>query len=340
MNNPAAQTLDKIRGFKVPNIGKIPALLKREFLDSKTGFFTVPLVIAGFTLFAMILGLISLEIQFGDEIDLDLGTATITIDGEVYTDDDFDSDIGEENFGQLLGRAVSGATSAGILIILPFVVFFGLLSSLYDDRRDRSFLFWKSMPVSDTKEVLTKLGYYAIAGPFILFAFMMVLGFIAMLVVTPFIWYHGGSAMDLLWGPTPFISMWVSAAANYVVYALWILPILAWLMLASAYAPKAPMIFAIVPVIAIITVEVLFNNGQTYLAEALLDRIALDYGHIMGDILEKGKHFQGDMEVRDLSIGDAFRALGASFANTKFWVGQLFTGAFLAGAIYLRRYKV
>ncbi|MCH7807109.1 MAG: hypothetical protein IH995_08215 [Proteobacteria bacterium] len=340
MSNPAAQTLDKIRGLKVPNIGKIPALLKREFLDSKTGFFMVPLVIAGLTLFAMILGLISFELQFADEIDLDLGKFQVTVDGETFTDDAFGDDIDKENFGHILGRAVSGATSAGIFMILPFVVFFGLLSSLYSDRRDRSYLFWKSMPVSDTKEVLTKLGYYAIVGPFILFAFMMVLGIIAMIVVTPFIWGHGGSAMDLLWSPTPFISMWFSLAAHYVVYALWILPILAWLMLASAYAPKAPMIFAIVPVVAIITVEVLYNNGKTYLAEALLDRIALDYAHIMGDIIEKGKSFQGGIEVRDLTISEAFQALGASFANAKFWVGQLFTGAFMAGAIYLRRYNV
>lgn len=340
MSNPAANVISRAKAFKVPNIGKIPALLKREFLDSKTGFVLVPMVVAGFTIFAMILGLISLEYQFGDEIDVDLRELQVTVDGETINGDDWGDDMNGENFVQILGRAVSGATSAGILMVLPFVVFFGLLSSLYDDRRDRSFLFWKSMPISDTKEVLTKLGYYAIVGPLMLFGFMMALGFIAMLVVTPFIWYHGGSALDLLWGPTPFISMWISAAANYVVYALWILPILAWLMLASAYAPKAPMIFAIVPVGAIITVEVLFNNGQTYLAEALLDRIALDYGHIMGDILEKGRHFQGDFEVRDLSFGDAFRALGASFANTKFWIGQLFTGVFLAAAIYLRRYKV
>jgi len=340
MSNPAAQVISKAKGFKVPNIGKIPALLKREFLDSKTGFFTVPLVVAGLTLFAMILGLISLEVQFGDEIDLSLGNATITIDGETYTDQDWGDDMGRENFAQLLGRAVSGATSAGIFMILPFVVFFGLLSSLYDDRRDRSYLFWKSMPVSDTKEVLTKLGWYALVGPLMLFGFCLVLGIIAMIVVTPFIWAHGGSAMDLLWGPTPFISMWVAAAANYIVYALWILPILAWLMLASAYAPKAPMIFAVVPVVAIITVEVLFNDGQSYLATALLDRIGLDYGHIMGDILEKNKYMHNNFEVRDLTIADAFRALAATVTNAKFWIGQVLTGTFMAGAIYLRRYKV
>ncbi len=340
MNNPAANVISRAKAFKVPNIGKIPALLKREFLDSKTGFFTVPMVVGGFTLFAMILGLISLEIRFGDEINLDLNGMEITVDGETLSDGDWaDSDV-KDNFRQILGRAVSGATSAGILMVMPFVIFFGLLSSLYDDRRDRSFLFWKSMPVSDTREVLTKLGYYAVIGPMILFGFMMVLGLISMIVVTPFIWYHGGSALDLMWIPTPFISMWVAAAANYIVYALWILPILAWLMLASSVAPKAPMIFAIVPVGAIITVEVLFNNGQTYLAEALLDRIALDYGHIMEGIIDNGHRFRGDFEINDLTIGDAFRALGQTFANVKFWVGQALTAVFMAGAIYMRRYNV
>lgn len=338
MSNPATQTLNRLKGFKVPNIGKIPALLKREFLDSKTGFFTVPMVVAGLTLFAMILGLISLEIQFGDEIDLDLGNLEVTVDGETWTQDDWDDDRG--HFAQILGRAVSGATSAGIFMILPFVVFFGLLSCLYDDRKDRSYLFWKSMPVSDTREVLTKLGFYALAGPMILFGFMMILGIIAMLVVTPFVWYHGGSALDLLWGPTPFISMWFAVAANYIVYALWILPILAWLLLASSFAPKAPMIFAIVPIVAIITVEVLFNNGKTYLGEALLDRIALDYGQIMEPIVDDGHRWQGNFEVNDLTIGDAFKALSGTLANFKFWVGQVVTAAFATGAIYFRRYNV
>ncbi len=341
MSNPATQVIDRVKGFRVPNIGKIPALLKREFLDSKTGFFTVPLVVAGFTLFAMILGLISLEIQYGDEITLDLNDMQITVDGDTWVDhgDWNDSDT-KDNFRQILGRAVSGATSAGILMVMPFVIFFGLLSSLYDDRRDRSYLFWKSMPVSDTREVLTKLGWYGLVGPLMLFGFMMVLGFFAMLVVTPFIWYHGGSAFDLLWAPTPFISMWVAAAANYIVYALWILPILAWLMLASSVAPKAPMIFAIIPVGAIITVEVLFNNGHSYLASALLDRIALDYGQIMERIVDDGHRFRGDFEVSDLTIGDAFQALGQTFANVKFWVGQGVTAVFMAGAIYMRRFNV
>lgn len=340
--NAISALREKIPSIPWSKLGQIPALLRREFLDQKTGFFYVPMVVAGLTLFVLILGLINAEIQMGDDIELDLGNATITIDGEVIGGDDLDGELNglsRDKFVELLSKAFTGGTSAGLLMILPFVVFFSLLSTLYDDRRDRSFLFWKSMPVSDTKEVLSKFAFCALVGPFILFAFMMLLGLASMVVVTPFIWLHNGSAFELLWGPAPY-GMWFSLAANYVVYAFWILPFLAWLLLASSYAPKAPMIFAVVPIIVIIAGEGIFRPENMAIGQIMLDRLALDYAHIMGDIFEEKGLFEGDFEVHMLTMGDAFSALGKSFASFKFWIGQLFTGVFVAAAIYLRRYKV
>lgn len=343
MTNAATNAMARVKAFKIPNWGKIPALLKREFLDAKTGFFTVPLVVAGLTLFVLIAGMISLEMRMAAEgVDLDLGTATVTVEGEVFAEGDLRSEFDgatKEKVIDVVSKAFTGGTAVGLIMILPFVIFFGLLGSLYDDRKDRSYLFWKSMPVSDTREVLTKLGFYAFAGPAVLFAFMMILSIASMIVVTPFIWGHGGSAYELLWGPAPFISMWIADLANYFVYALWILPVLAWLLLASAYAPKAPMIWAVVPVVAIIAGESIFTE-QTWLGQALLDRIALDYADIMVPIFEAKQSFEGNYEVHLLTIGDAFRALGATLVNAKFWIGQLFTAVFVAGAIYLRRYRV
>lgn len=343
MTTAANSALARLKDFKVPNWGKIPALLKREFLDAKTGFFTVPLVVSGLTLFVLIAGMISLEMRMSAEgVNLDLGAATVTVEGEVFAEGELRSEFDgatKEKVIDVVSKAFTGGTAVGLIMILPFVIFFGLLGSLYDDRKDRSYLFWKSMPVSDTREVLTKLGFYAFAGPAVLFAFMMVLSIASMIVVTPFIWAHDGSAFELLWGPAPFISMWVADLANYFVYALWILPVLAWLLLASAYAPKAPMIWAVVPVVAIIAGESIFTD-QTWLGKALLDRIALDFADIMMPIFEAKRSFEGNYEVHLLTIGDAFKALGATLANTKFWIGQLFTAAFVTGAIYLRRYRV
>jgi ABC-2 type transport system permease protein len=340
----AANALVKIRGFKVPNWGKIPALLRREFLDSKTSFFHLPLIVIGLTLAVLVMLMVSFEVRYGDQVNLDLQNFSITVDGKVMAHNGHFADTLDQEdqgkFAQIFSRAVSGGNSVGLLMILPFVVFFGLLGALYDDRKDRSYLFWKSMPVSDTREVLAKFGFYTLAGPAMFFFYMMVAGIGAMILVTPFIWLHNGSAMDLLWGPAPFISMWFATAATYVVYALWILPILAWLLLASAYAPKAPMIWAVVPIVAIIATEAIFNDGQTYLGNALLDRIALDFGHIMQPIFEHKQNFKGDFEINDLTLGDAGRALLATLASAKFWAGQIFTAGFVAGAIYLRRYRV
>ena len=342
MSNTKAisQVMARATGFKVPNVGKIPTLFKREYLDQRTGLITMPMVVAGLTLLALILGLITMEYQLGDEITLDLGKVTVTVDGEVYSEADFEGEFKGQRLTEIMSKAFTGAISFGILLILPFVVFFSLLGTLYDDRRERSYLFWKSMPISDTKEVLAKFGFNVFAGPLVLFTWGLALSIVAMVIVTPFIWAHGGSAFDLLWGPAPFISMWFGAAGTYWVLALWILPILAWLILASAYAPKKPLIFAVVPIIAIVVAESILRTGDSVILEAIGSRF-VEFGYIMEDIFDHANRMQrDDIKINLLRPGDAWTALMASLASGTFWIGQLFTGAFLAGAIYLRRYKV
>lgn len=330
----------RAKGFKVPNIGKIPALFKREYLDQRTGLITMPMVVAGLTLLALILGLITAEYQLGDEVTLDLGKVTVTLDGEVFTEADLAEELDGRKLPEMISKAFTGAISFGILLILPFVVFFSLLGTLYDDRKERSYLFWKSMPISDTKEVLTKFGFNVFAGPLVLFAWGLALSIVAMAIVTPFIWAHGGSAFDLLWAPAPFLSMWFGAAGTYWVLALWILPILAWLILASAFAPKKPLIFAVVPIIAIVVAESIIRTGDSVFLEAIGSRF-VEFGYIMEDVFDHANRMRrNDFQVNLLRPGDAWAALVASLASFKFWIGQLFTGAFLAGAIYLRRYKV
>ena len=335
-----SQVIERVRGFKIPNVGKIPALFKREYLDQRTGLITMPMIVAGLTLLALILGLITAEYQLGDEVTLDLGNVTVTIDGEVYTEADLDEEIDGQKLKEVISKAFTGAISFGIILILPFVVFFSLLGTLYDDRKERSYLFWKSMPISDTKEVLSKFGFNVFAGPLVLIAWGLALGLVAMIIVTPFIWAHGGSAFDLLWGPAPFFSMWFGAAGTYWVLALWILPILAWLILASAYAPKKPLIFAVVPIIAIVVAESIIRTGDSVILEMIGSRF-VEFGYIMEDVFEHGNRMQrDDFQVNFLKPGDAWAAFVASLASGKFWIGQLFTGAFLAGAVYLRRYRV
>ena len=67
----------------------------------------------------------------------------------------------------------------------------------------------------------------------------------------------------------------------------------------------------------------------------------VEFGNIMEDVFRHGVRLQKDsFEMHLLRPGHVWAALVASLASAKFWIGQLFTAAFLAGAIYLRRYKV
>ena len=50
-------------------------------------------------------------------------------------------------------------------IVLGVVVFFFCLGALFDDRKDRSVLFWKSLPISDQATVLSKVAMALVVAP-------------------------------------------------------------------------------------------------------------------------------------------------------------------------------
>src|SRR3546814_18250586 len=91
--------------------------------------------------------------------------------------------------------------SAWPLIALAFVVFFYCLGALYDDRKDRSVLFWKSLPLSDSQTVLSKAASALLVAPLIatLAALATMLGFLV--VASVMVMIHGGNPVALLWGP-------------------------------------------------------------------------------------------------------------------------------------------
>src|SRR6476469_4184286 len=64
--------------------------------------------------------------------------------------------------------------AAIMLILTAFIVgVFYCLDSLYGDRRDRSILFWKSLPVSDLTTLLSKITIPLVVLPVISFAIIL-----------------------------------------------------------------------------------------------------------------------------------------------------------------------
>lgn len=166
---------------------KYTTLLRRELLEHRTSFITVPVIISGLMVALLLLTL--LNGQFGS-----FGEADEKI---TFTFADALNRAADRLSGPQKQAAVafffSGFTSL-IWMIFPFVVFFTLLGSLYEERRDRSFLFWKSLPVSDWEEVLTRL-FGATWVPFITYSIISVIAALVMLILASLVALIQGGAV-------------------------------------------------------------------------------------------------------------------------------------------------
>lgn len=304
------------------------ALMTRDFIDNRMGFFTIPAIISVILLVVLIFSTMSAQFN----------VATIELDnGERI-----------EGFGALLGHfadteleqrreIITGAMFAfvaPVILILPFVILFSLLSSLYDDRRNRSILFWKSMPVSDATEVASKFAASVVMAPAILIGFALVLQVAFLAVASLIAILNGGSPWDLVIGPAQPVSTWFFAIGQYLLWALWALPVLGWLMIVSAAAPKAPLLFAVViPFVAALLEELAFDTNHFFFW--IVNRVGGFHAKI-GDpsIWDK----EGDLGVNLVLAHDLASRFGDSLVTADFWFGTVITAGLFWGAIQLRRF--
>jgi ABC-2 type transport system permease protein len=331
-NTDSEMNTSAAKKFSITSLGKFPAMLVREFHEHKTAFVIVPLVISTLMVMATLVSMMTAN-------DLE-HVLSIDADEIQYLSDKFEQIKADpERFNEVkMALKVAAGMISGwmVFLLLPFVVVFPLLNSLYDERQERSYLFWKSMPVSDAMEVAAKFVFITLIGPFILFAIAALLGLTQLILLTPFIWSQvNGEVVGILWQYMPVLSVWFTIASFYLLLWMWVLPILAWFMLASSYAPKAPLMFAIVPPAAIAILEQIIDTGHSYMAEAIGSRFEM-----MGEMIENAVDSNAwDLDVYAPTMGDAFSAIGYGLAEPAWWMGTATAGAFLAGAIYIRKYR-
>ena len=186
------------------------------------------------------------------------------------------------------------------------------LDALYGERRDRSILFWKSLPVSDLTTVLSKITIPLVILPLLSFAIT---------VATQFI----GVNIGTLWAEASFFH--VSLVLLYhllTVHGVWYAPLYGWLLLVSALAPRAPFIWAFLPPFVICGVEKIAFNTSHFLA--LLQYRLLGPGGAMAPD-NHPKDFMATL------IPEHF------FSTPGLWTGLVVAAVFLFAAVRLRRYR-
>lgn len=135
---------------------------------------------------------------------------------------------------------------APIMFVTFLVGLFYCLDALYGERRDRSILFWKSLPVSDRTTVLSKASIPLVVLPLFAFALSLVTQRFMMLQATAVLLANDMSAAPL-WKEFRFFQESLIMIYGLSVHALWYAPIYGWLMLVSAWAKRAPLLWALVP---------------------------------------------------------------------------------------------
>lgn len=218
-------------------------------------------------------------------------------------------------------------TAAALIMGTGVIVgIFYSLDALYGERRDRSILFWKSLPVSDLMTVLSKMSIPLVVIPLVTFVITVAAQFI-MLLLSSVVLLGSGISLATIWANAPLFH--VSGGLFYhilTVHGLWYAPIFGWLLLVSAWAPRAPFIWAALPPFVIWGVERLAFNTSHFL-NLMAYRIT-------------GPEVSSAMRP-DSTLSDMVTALTPLqfFATPGLWTGLALTAVFLYSAVRLRRYR-
>ena len=217
---------------------------------------------------------------------------------------------------------LSGALIMGIALVVGI---FYSLDALYGERRDRSILFWKSLPVSDLTAVLSKASIPLVFIPLLSLVITIATQLIMLLLASAVLLGSGANIASLWTQDSLFHASLVLFYHIITVHGLWYAPIYGWLLLVSAASPRAPFVWAVLPPFVICGVE---------------------------QIAFKSTHFFNMLQERFIGPPDPAMTMqaGASmdpmhliphhfFSQPGLWVGLAIAAAFLFAAVRMRRYR-
>ena len=278
--------------------------VRREIWENRS-LYIAPLIAAGLVLFGFVISLLDLPQRRPSH-------------GMHFT-------AGATPTHQMLAAIPYSVAAAAVMITAIIVGVFYCLGALHGERRDRSILFWKSLPVSDLTTVLSKATVPMVILPVVTFVVVIVLQ-LTMLVISSVDHLMFGMSVVDVWTGVPLLHMTLTFVYALVVMALWHAPIYAWLLLVSAWAKRVTFLWAFLPPLAICLVEkIAFDTG--YFAHFLSYRI---FGGVSAA-------FSWPAHARNTMGGQPSIDLVGFLSTPGLWLGLLAAAALTAAAVWLRR---
>ena len=312
-------------------------LVKREYWEHKGGIFWAPVIVgAFFTVMLLISVLVAvLGVNHGDGMHIN-GVLVQNLSAQMPL---------EDKLNIAHGLSMSYLYSIlPLLAVLAFVVFFYSLSCLYDDRKDKSILFWKSMPVSDTQTVLSKLFTILVLTPIIPLALGVIIAVIFALGAGLALQSVGVSVLGTTLSSSEFYLLPLQILACLPIFILWAFPSVAWFMMVSAWSPRFPILWAVgIPVI--IGVLLSISEGMSGVGiphawywENIVGRL---FGGFVPGVWLAFFDVTSHTGVREGSPGglEVLKASWAILGYAKVWIAVALGLVMTYATIRLRRYR-
>ncbi len=311
-------------------------LLKREYWEHKTGFQWVPVGISALALFATLLAVLFLT---NDTVKISIGAQNPTDLLGLWEATASDSDK------RLAMTAWYYSNILNLAVVMGFVGYFYCLGALYDDRKDKSILFWKSLPISDAETVLSKVVSVCIVLPLLIFAISVITNIGMMLIGLLFAAMSHGDIAGMVFSPGVILTAsWYQLVASFMA-VLWVFPFIGYLLFISSATKKVPFLVSWLPIIVIVIIESIVFRSGNFIGwigtqfSGIFKAYSTPYS-IMSQFDEEGLSELKEVTSRiGWDFGDGWGSFSNQLTDMNLWFGLIIGSLFIAGAIYIRRYR-
>ncbi|MES2760386.1 MAG: hypothetical protein V4693_23685 [Pseudomonadota bacterium] len=319
-------------------------LLRRELWENNGSFVRVPVIIA-LTMLAFLvcmLGYGVFQTGFGD---------SVTINGQALSKVTMWNAMPLERRTEI-AQGLAGAYiafAAPLFLVLPLVTFFYCLAALYDDRRDRSILFWKSLPISDQATVLSKTLTALVVAPLITMAVGTAAALIMLVIGLAIASFNGLNIAGLLLTSSSFYLAPLRLLGLLPVYVLWAIPTVGWLLMVSSWARSKVFLWAVgTPLLGLLLVQWINFMATNFLGAGLNVKlfehiVARGLGGLIPGIWMKFANVPGsamlDRGSRSIDAGSIFTESWMTLLQPQVWIGVIAGAAMIYVAMRLRRFR-
>jgi ABC-2 type transport system permease protein len=346
-------------------MNKFLTLIRRDMADNRGALIITPLVIAAVILVVTIISSLTGNARFGFNPNDFGGHAKVEFNADIETDGGGKANVTRDKDGRVVitspdgqkkslakvmdKEGIDGLTTVlpigtGVASLLPLsvaaiAILFVLAGALHDERKDRTILFWKSMPVSDIQTVGAKV--VSIVGIGMSFAFVVaiVLHLAITTVAVLTLDRIGLTGIPLGAVLANAAKLWLVLGFGLLLYIGWALPVYGWVSMVSAWAPKMPFVAAFAPLIVVplMYMAVAFRGNEN---DPILNILWDPVSRLTGEPIFSGlgtvlKNQNGDVPA--IPVNEMLAHLSASLSQPMLWVGLLIAGGFIYAASEIRR---